>query len=168
MAEMDRRISMESQMIPLEEYSEKQPGFAGHWIGQPTGGIIKVAFAGDADQHRPAIAALAPPGSKVDVFDVHYTLAELDADLEQVEQARIGLTNEGTWIRTLGIDSTTNRVEVGVEDLTAAAVSELRSRFGDAFIVERSGSPIPSGYTDRLAGTATKSMSLGACHPGGV
>jgi hypothetical protein len=148
-AEMDRRIAMEDEMNPLEDLARGLPSFAGVWIDQPNGGIIKVAFAGDADQHRAAIQALAPPGSTVDVVDVRYSMAELEAVLARVEDARIQLKAEGIWVRELGIDPEPNRVELAVADLTDAAVAELHARFGDGIIVEQSGNPTFTGCIDR-------------------
>lgn len=53
-----RSLVMEQRMTPLEEFAARQPEFAGHWIDQSNGGVIKVAFAsGAAGAHRaPAFA----------------------------------------------------------------------------------------------------------------
>jgi len=53
-AEMTRRIAMEDQMTALEVASQDLPGFAGHWIDQRAGGVIRIAFAGGAAEHYPA------------------------------------------------------------------------------------------------------------------
>lgn len=42
--EMNRRVAIQDAMTGLEVYAEAQPGFAGHWIDQPAGGVITVAF----------------------------------------------------------------------------------------------------------------------------
>jgi hypothetical protein len=149
LADLQRRLAIEEQMNPLEEHAQAQPSFAGLWIDQRAGGVITVAFAGDATTQRTEIEALAPSGSTVQVIDVEYTLAELEATLELVEAQRLELKDRGLWIRELGIDPRPNRVEVAVEELTDSAVAELHARFGDAIVVEQSGNPTPTGCTDR-------------------
>lgn len=148
LADLQRRLVSEDHLIRAREYAQAQPSFAGAWMDQPAGGIIKIAFAGDAPAHRAQVEAHAP-GSPVEVIDVRYTWKELEVVLEQVEAARIGLKEKGIWIRELGIDPRPNRVEIKVEELTDATAAELHARFGDAIVVEQSGHPTLTGCTDR-------------------
>jgi hypothetical protein len=149
LADLQRRLTIQEQLASLREFAQAQPTFAGLWIDQQAGGVVMVAFAGDAAAHRAAIGALAPSGSTVQVLDVQYSLAELEATLELVESERLALKGRGLWIRELGIDPRPNRVEVAVEELTDAVAAELRARFGDTIVVEQSGHPTPTGCSDR-------------------
>jgi hypothetical protein len=98
-AELQARLVREDQMVAVRDHAERQPSFAGAWIDQPGGGIIKVAFAGDAEAHRADIQARAP-GSPVEVLDVDYSWTNLEAVLTEVETLRIGLKEQGTDSRT--------------------------------------------------------------------
>jgi hypothetical protein len=149
LADLQRRLTIQEQLTPLRELAQAQPTFAGLWIDQQAGGVIMVAFAGDAATHRAAIEALAPSGSTVHVLDVEFTLAELEATREVVDRDRLILKSQGIWIRELGIDPRLNRVEVAVDELTDVAVEQLHARFGDTIVVEQSGNPTPTGCSNR-------------------
>lgn len=149
LADLQRRLAMEDAAIPLLDHARALPTYAGHWIDQRAGGVFKIALAGDAGQHRASIEALTPAGSALQVVEVRYSWAELEAVRERVRLDRIALREEGIRIRELGIDPVSNRVEIAISALNDAAVAELHARFGDAILVEQSGNPTPTACTDR-------------------
>jgi hypothetical protein len=147
-AEMDRRFAMEEQMTPLEDLAERLPNFAGHWIDQPRGGIITVAFTSGADDHRQALLSLVPPGAQLELINVRFSLAELNAVYERIAKASDELRSQGIQIAHLGVDVSENRVKVGVVALDAGAESTLRARYGDA-IVTVYANPTPTACTGK-------------------
>jgi hypothetical protein len=133
-AEMDRRRAMETQMEPLEAAAETMPTFAGHWIDQPAGGVITVAFNGDARDHLAELRAIAPPGAEVRVVDVLYSLEELDDLKSQLEADYGTLKSGGIELAHWAVDISKNRVEVGVTGLDDAKRSTLADRYGNRLI----------------------------------
>jgi hypothetical protein len=147
-AEMERRLAMEGQMTPLEEAAEKMPNFAGHWIDQPAGGVIVVAFAGDAEKREPELRPLVPPGAELQVRNVKHTAAELEAVREQIKGVLSDLGRAGIRVGLLYTDLPTNRVIVGVVDLDSAATARLEALYRDAVATE-SSSPVATACTGR-------------------
>ncbi|HYN50794.1 MAG TPA: hypothetical protein VES62_07695 [Thermoleophilaceae bacterium] len=145
--EMDRRVAMESQMTPLEEAAEKLPGFAGHWIDQPAGGILMVAFTGDASIHEAVLRPLVPPGATMRLVSARYTSAELDALAEEIFADRHALEQSGVKVSLLYAHLQTNQVVVGVRDLTSASTALLEQRYGQAVSTIYSD-PVPTACTN--------------------
>lgn len=145
--EMDRRIAMEDEMAALEQYARAQPSYGGHWIDQPAGGTIVVAFAGDADLHAPAVGALAPPGADVNTVNVARTFSDLEALDERIWDEVRGLQEGGILVRHWEVDVRANRVLVGVEGLTDAATAELQVRYGDGLSAVESRNPTFTSHT---------------------
>lgn len=147
-AEMDRRRAMQTQMEPLESAAEAMPGFAGHWIDQPAGRVITVAFNGSATDHLAELRALAPAGADVRVLNVPYSLAELH-DLEiQIEADHATLKAHGIELAHWAVDISKNRVEVGVIGLDKAKRSVLATRYGER-VVAVHANPQTTGCTGR-------------------
>jgi hypothetical protein len=147
-AEMDRRQAMETEMEPLESAAEVMPGFAGHWIDQPAGGIITVAFNGGADKHLADLQRIAPPASEVRVLDVPYSLADLRDLAARVESDFYTLLNDGVQLAHWGVDISENRVIVGVIGLNDDMRAYLEGRYGDA-VVAVPADPQVTGCTGR-------------------
>lgn len=147
-AEMSRRIAMEDQMAALEVASEKLPGFAGHWIDQPAGGVIRIAFVGGAERHRPALAALVPPGAQLALVDVKYTLADLEGVDARIRSDVDALIAQGINVGHYYVDVTRNKVVVGVRNPGDAVDAALTALYGDVVVTEISN-PAPTGCTSR-------------------
>jgi hypothetical protein len=171
LSDLLRRLVIQEQIGPVRAFAEALPSFAGIWFDQRRGGVLIVAFAGEADRHRPVVESLAPRGSTVEVMDVEYSWAQLSETLELVTRARVALKRDGLWIREMGIDPAPNRVELKLEEFSEDAARQLHARFGDTIAVEQSGHPTFTACTDRYncigppvrAGIATQSngCSLG-------
>ena len=145
--EMDRRIAMEDEMVELEVYARAQPTYGGHWIDQPAGGNIVVAFAGDADLHRAAVEALAPERATVQVINVARTMAELRAVDDSLWDDRHALQAEGILVRHWEIDVRNNELLVGIEKLDPTIESDLRDRYGAAIRAVESRNPTFTSHT---------------------
>lgn len=97
-AEMDRRLAMEEEMLPLGALAEALPDYAGHWIDQPAGGIIVVAFTSSGESHRAVLQALVPAGAELDLVEVTHPLAHLLAVEEQITKDRTELREHGVTL----------------------------------------------------------------------
>ena len=169
--DIQQRVVVQSDIERARAFAEAQASFAGIWIDQKRGGVLMVAFAGEAAKHRPGVESRAPAGATVEVIDVEHSWAELSETLELVTRERMALKRDGIWIRELGIDPEPNRVELKLEEFTEAAAQQLHARYGDVIVVEQSGHPTFTACTDRYncigppvrAGIATQSngCSLG-------
>lgn len=138
-AEMERRLAMEVEMNPLEEAAAKMPAFAGHWIDQRAGGVIVVAFAGDSQERQRELQPLVPSGAELEVRNVTYTAAELEAIRQRIwDDIREDGLAAGIPVGHLSTDQPTNRVVVGVVDLTPVATAQLRAAYGEAVRTEPS------------------------------
>lgn len=130
-AEMDRRFALQGALDPLEAAAEAIPGFAGHWIDQRAGGVVTVAFNGQAAMHRPALEALLPAGGELRVIDVPHPLADLERVTERLDRDRDALQRDGIEIVHYGVDQSENLVHIGVVDPQPAEIDTLISRYGD-------------------------------------
>src|SRR5688572_11039851 len=147
-AEMQRRIAMEAQMAPLERHAQSLPGFAGHWIDQPAGGVIKVALVGGTDADRAALQALVPPVARLEIVAARYLLSDLRALQRRVRDDADEFHAQGHRIGLLYVHLQSNSVRVGVSGDQEAALKAIQARYGDAISVEIAD-PVPSGCTDR-------------------
>jgi hypothetical protein len=147
-AEMDRRIAMESQMTPLEDASERMPAFAGHWIDQPAGGIIVVAFANDAEKREAELRPLVPPGAELQVRNVDYTVAELEAVRLRIANDLSKLSQAGIGVRLLYTDLPSNRVVIGLADPNSIVTARLNVLYGDG-ISTTTSNPVLTACTAR-------------------
>ncbi len=147
-AELDRRFAMEQQMSPMEEFAEQLTNFAGHWIDQPAGGIITLAFTADPELHREALQALVPLGASLQLVRVQFALQELEAVYEQMTQERDALREDGLQLGHLFVDVMENRVVAGVVGLTPENAAALHARYGDIVVPEPSN-PVPTSCSSK-------------------
>jgi streptogrisin C len=147
-AEMERRIAMEGQMAPLERHAQRVPGFAGLWIDQPGGGIIKVALVGGTDTDRAALQSLVPRGARLEIVSARYPLSDLEALQRRIRDDADEFHAQGHGIGLLYVHLQSNSVRVGVSSDQEAALKAIQARYGDAISVEFAD-PGPTGCTDR-------------------
>jgi streptogrisin C len=147
-AEMERRIAMEAQMAPLERLAERLPGFAGLWIDQPGGGVIKLALVGGNATDRAALQALVPRGARFEILAARYPLADLQALQRRIKDDADEIHASGHRIGLLYVHLQSNSVRVGVASDQDDALKAIQARYGDAISVEIAD-PVPTGCTDR-------------------
>jgi hypothetical protein len=146
--EMERRIAMEAQMAPLEQHAQSLPGFAGHWIDQPAGGVIKVALVGGTDADRATLQSLVPPGARLEIVPARYTLPDLQALQRRIKDDVDEFHAQGHRIGLLYVHLQSNGVRVGVSGDQEVALKALQARYGDAISVEIAD-PVTTACTDR-------------------
>lgn len=146
--EMDRRLAMQEEMEPLEALAESLPRFAGHWIDQAAGGVITVAFTGNAAEHRASLTRLVPAGAELRVVDVLYSLDELSALVNRIETDYDQLKSDGIQLAHWSVDISENRVVLGVVGLDDSMTETLKSRYGDQ-VTTLFANPQVTGCTGR-------------------
>lgn len=129
-AEIRRRVGVQEALTPASAYVATVVESAGVYIDQLDLGLPVFLFVGNGEVHRPAIEKLLPPGTEFRIASAEYTYAELLDIQARVEAAREGVVNDGIDMVLTGLDVRANRVIVGVEGLTPAAVDALSARFG--------------------------------------
>lgn len=109
--------------------------FAGVWIDQKAGGLVRVGFTQDAESMLSTLKAHFDFADRLRTFTATYTLVQLQALLDRVQADRATLSDEGVDITTLTIREDANRVELGVANLTPAQQTTLVERYGAAVSV---------------------------------
>lgn len=130
-AEMRTRAEVQMAMHTVRTYAEQFPTFAGLWLDQKGGGIVRVGFTGlDAALRRDELKQRFPWPERLETFTAARTddelsdlAARVSADFDTLQAEGIEVTNSGT--RT-----SLNNVEIGVVGLDAVERAKLISRYG--------------------------------------
>lgn len=138
-AEIERRIELQDVLTPAREHALTLDDYGGTWMDQAAGGLPVFAFTGDLEDHARDLASVLPEGTRFDLRQVRYTMAQLDTAQDQVNAAAPGLRAAGIPVVLTGLDDQTNTVVVGVEGLTPDMEAGLRARFGDIISVRDEG-----------------------------
>jgi hypothetical protein len=139
----DRRVALQTEAHErLGEYlAAHSQAFAGMWYGAGLDPEYNVAFTRDVDLHREALLRLYPHPDIVRVHHARYSLAELEAIGDRVEEDEEALAAAGVNWMGIGIDEVANRVTVEVVAPDAqTARSVLNDRYGPAVECEWLGS----------------------------
>lgn len=108
------------------------PSFAGVYIDGDLGIVVRATD--DFDWFEAAIADYTARNRRVSIEPAEYTLAELEAVMSDIDIME-WREERGVPITRVGVDVEANRVQVGVQDLTAAHEAELHDTFGDTVLV---------------------------------
>lgn len=130
-AEMQRRIGLERAAQAGVDFGMEQPEWAGWYIDQQDRGAPVFMFTGDSDSKEIQLASLLSADTRFRVVDAQRTWIELLETQKRIDNARERLAAEGIHVTMTGIAVGTNKVDVGVDGLTEAAVKALSSEFGD-------------------------------------
>jgi hypothetical protein len=129
-AEMQRRIGVERAAQPAVDLASKQPHWAGWYIDQRDQGTPVFLFASGGGELGAEIADLMPE-TRFRVERAERTWEELLETQRQIDQATDRLIASGIDLTMTGIDIRANRVDVGVDGLTADDKAVLTKEFGE-------------------------------------
>ncbi len=130
-AEMRTRAEVQMAMYRARAYAEQFPTFAGLWLDQAGGGIVRVGFTGlDAITRRDAVKANFPFPDRIDTFTATRTDDELSSLATRVSGDFASLRAEGIAVVHSGTRVKQNAVEIGVEGLDAVERAKLTARYG--------------------------------------
>lgn len=142
-AELARRSNaLEDIRGPVLDYAIAQSDYAGAWIDNDRGGILVVQFAGPVLKHHAALFSMVRPGAPLEVREVRWSQAQLDA-----LQGQLGA--DADWFLTIpaylygdGTNVVTNRFEVQVSSADPDVEAKILAHFGwssDMVVVKSDG-----------------------------
>ncbi|MDR6227285.1 S1 family peptidase [Desmospora profundinema] len=139
-AEIERRITIQEKHAPkVEAQAKKTLGkqrFAGMYIDQQAGGVLKVGVVGNATPASLSkhVIDAVPASVDVEYFQADHSLSKLERTHQAVNQGMKSLDQEGVTVVSVETDVKENVVRVGVKDLDKQAESRLKDRFGSSVL----------------------------------
>lgn len=132
--DLSERVAMQNRLAPIRAYAEReaQNSYAGMFIDQRAGGLLRVAFTRDAAKHRDRLSRLFAYPARLRVSSATHTLAELERVQDEISDAIPRLAADGIDVRTVGQTIAENIVTVGAASAVSAAAQALRERYGSA------------------------------------
>jgi hypothetical protein len=130
--ELARRIRDVDQIVPLViTYGEAHPEeWGGAYIDQQAGGVLVAQFTARVDLHRLALFAQVSPNAKLEVRQVTWTQAQLEAAKERFQQDEPWFATIPADIRSVGLDIRANRVVAAVSSPNPNAPEIVLAHFG--------------------------------------
>ena len=91
---------------------------------------VKLAFTRDAQALRVRVARNFPRPDLVDAVTVKFSFAELQGVADRITADADELARRGATLSTWGVNPTTNRVEIGIEQAAPDVIEEIHRRYG--------------------------------------
>jgi hypothetical protein len=139
-AELDERDrAILAVRTTIEPYARREASttFAGAWLDQAEGGLIRVGFTQDVERHVQALRASFPYPERLRGFTASASLDALETVQRRVEGDVPVLDTQVTQVNSVYADVRDNTVKVGVSQPTAAYEQTLRLRYGPEISLER-------------------------------
>lgn len=143
-AELDERdVAAEAIVDVIDKYAEQNApdSYAGAWIDQENGGLVRVGFTRDPDIHLNRLKELFPLPDRLRAFTADLTAEQLDALTERIDLE--AAQAEGIDINSVYPDLSDNTVKVGVDLPTPELEAKLRAQYGDNITLRRQGAAVP-------------------------
>jgi Tol biopolymer transport system component len=144
--EMALRLELVEALPEIDAYAAQNApnAYAGVWIDQAAGGIVKAGFTQDVATHTNAIKAFFPHPERLEGFSATLTEAQLNALQDEIFADVDDLVARGIDVREVGARVSTNSVEVGLPVPNPLDEQRLREIYGANVKVIQSA-PVPSG-----------------------
>jgi hypothetical protein len=144
----------------VEAAGERQPGYAGEWIDQQAGGILRVAMAGSTAQTAYArLKGLLPTDAKVSYVKARYSLREITQVQDQLTSEISGRSSLGRHIVEAMVTLRYNAVTVALDPATPSGqVAQLSATYGSRVRIIRGA----QGFVPQLA----RDIPTGPIHGG--
>jgi hypothetical protein len=169
-ANIDARSILSTWAGTVDTASETQPGYAGEWIDQQAGGILRVAVAGTAAQTTYAtLRGLLPTDAQVSFVQATYSLQELTQVQDQLTSEITGKTSLGIHIVESSVTPQYNAVTVALDPtVSSAQVAQLSAEYGSRVrIIQSAQGWVPQSSRDidtgPIHGGIYVSSTLGDC-----
>jgi hypothetical protein len=169
-ANINGRRTLSTSAGIVDAAGERQPGYAGEWIDQKAGGILRVAMAGSTAQTAYAgLRGLLPTGARVSYVKATYSLQELTQVHDQLTSEITGRSALGRHITESSVTPQYNAVTVALDPtVTSGQVAQLSARYGSRVRIIRSAQGwVPQSSRDiesgPIHGGIYVSSSLGNC-----
>jgi hypothetical protein len=134
-AELERRVAVQENYAPkVKTQAEKtlgKSGFAGMYIDQQAGGVLKVGVVGNATPASLSkqVDDAVPASVDVEYFQAKHSLAELERLHEAVNNQMESLDKKGVTIVSVETDVKENVVRVGVKELNKKTEALVKKAF---------------------------------------
>lgn len=144
----------------VDATGERQPGYAGEWIDQRAGGVLRVAVAGStADATYARLRGLLPAGARVSFVRATYSLQELTQAYDQLSSEMTSRTSLGRDIIDASITPQYNAVTVALNTAAPRAqVAPFSARYGSRLRIIRTA----QGFTTQ----SSRDIESGPIHGG--
>jgi hypothetical protein len=131
--EVEKRGAVVEAADRLRTYAEREASdhFAGLYMDQQAGGLLRVGFTAAVDDHAAVVRSRFPYPERLRFFRAKRTLDELNALQARINDQMPDLRDAGIEVRTVSVEIPDNVVEVGVVDAPERAERRLEQRFGD-------------------------------------
>jgi hypothetical protein len=157
-AELKRRLQAQDRLDGLIGYgAENADTFGGLYIDQAAGGVVVLLFTDDPERHADAVAALAPPGLRVQLKSARYSEAELMEVLEGIDFD--ALRGDGYQLNSAGVDTIANVVRIEAKSNLPNAKARLEERFGGKVVADIF--PLPGAWQNREVGEGWRLLAAG-------
>lgn len=144
--EMEQRSAAEEAAgsIVSQVTQDSPDTYAGLWIDQAGGGLVRVGFTENAEDHLPALRQTYPYPDRLRVFTAEWTLNELQAAAEQVAADDDDLADYGIELNAIRVREDMNAVQVGADAWTEPDRDYMVGRYGDLLRFAEEESPVPA------------------------
>lgn len=126
-----RRAAVENSVGPAYSYARGNPSFAGAYFDHLAGGEPVFLFTDPPQGVADELAKRLPAGTSFRIGNAAHTETELLALKDRIDADIEGLWEEGHKVVRVELDTSENRLRVGVLDLTEDTVTRLVSAYSD-------------------------------------
>lgn len=155
----DRAIDAAREHIDPYGRGTAASTYGGVWLDHAAGGIIRVSFTQNSDQHLQQIRTFYPYPDRLQASTVSAAFPTLVQVRDAIDADMESLTLEGIQINALYEDIADNSVKVGLEQPNGVVEATLRLRYGPEVTVEQQsafdpqqGAPPPGSDLRRSRG----------------
>jgi hypothetical protein len=130
-AELYRRTNvLEELKEPVITYAVSQPDYAGSWIDNDRGGILVVQFSGPLFAHQAAIFSKVRPDAPIEVRQVRWSTAELQALAVRVRAESAWFATIPAYVYAYGPNDVENKFWISLSSADPDVAATVRVHFG--------------------------------------
>jgi thioredoxin-related protein len=134
--ELDARFKKQKDRIPkIREYINKnlKNEFAGLYIDQSQGGVVKVGFKKSEKEKVEKLVDELKELYDEDIIEVYYaehTNEELNDLADKISEDRITLKKEGIELSSVSVNLPNQQIDIGVTKLNSKVTKKLEDKYG--------------------------------------
>ena len=117
------------------ERIESRPGYAGRFIDNAAGTVLVIRATGDLPAFQQLAESYQTRDRIIEIRAATYTKSELDELVMVIAKDWQPLRDSGLTIESVTNDPVSNRVTLGVSELTTDDVSKLHTLYGERILV---------------------------------
>ena len=146
--ELRIRRELEAEAATIKQYGEEHSdSFAGSYLDQRGGGLMRVGFTRDVEHHIEQLAGrMSRHPDRLRGFSSEFTEEALRATKARVLADAKTLIQEGVKLAMVSTATSRNRTVVGVTDVTAEQRAMLQDRYGPSVVVTEHAGALGDHY----------------------